>query len=125
MGIGEAAFGLPNLPETLSPILATVPMQMLTYQMAALKGLNPDTFRRDDPRNAAAFGLAQPWRGALVSWRGESPGGAGGRRPAGERGEDVFGAIRGDGRRDGVEVIGGDAVEADGGDVGSRSEEVD
>jgi glucosamine 6-phosphate synthetase-like amidotransferase/phosphosugar isomerase protein len=50
---------LPDLPETLSPILATVQMQMLAYQMAALKGLNPDTFRRDDPRNAAAFGLVK------------------------------------------------------------------
>jgi glucosamine--fructose-6-phosphate aminotransferase (isomerizing) len=45
------------LPEVLSPLLAVVPMQVLAYQMAALKGLNPDTFRRDDPRYAAAFGL--------------------------------------------------------------------
>ncbi|CAA9573402.1 MAG: hypothetical protein AVDCRST_MAG19-3046 [uncultured Thermomicrobiales bacterium] len=50
-------FALPALPEALSPLTAVVPMQMLAYRMAALKGINPDTFRRDDPRYAAAFGL--------------------------------------------------------------------
>ena len=50
-------FALPALPETLSPLAAVVPMQLLAYQMAALQGINPDTFRRDDPRYAAAFGL--------------------------------------------------------------------
>lgn len=42
-------FALPQIPEILSPILATVPMQILAYQMAARKGVHPDTFRRDDP----------------------------------------------------------------------------
>ncbi len=41
-------FALPEFPEILSPLLATVPMQMLAYEMAAAKGINPDTFRRDD-----------------------------------------------------------------------------
>lgn len=41
-------FSLPDFPEILSPLLAVVPMQMLAYEMAALKGINPDTFRRDD-----------------------------------------------------------------------------
>lgn len=50
-------FALPELPELLSPLLAVVPMQILAYQMAALKRLNPDTFRRDDPRYQAAFAL--------------------------------------------------------------------
>lgn len=50
-------FGLPPLPELLSPLIAVVPMQLLAYEMAVLKGLNPDTFRRDDPTYAAAFGL--------------------------------------------------------------------
>jgi len=50
-------FALPELPEALSPLLAVVPMQLLAYQMAALKGVHPDTFRRDDPRYRAAFGL--------------------------------------------------------------------
>jgi glucosamine--fructose-6-phosphate aminotransferase (isomerizing) len=57
-GVADATtFSLPELPEMLSPLLAVVPMQILAYQMAALKGTHPDTFRRDDPRYAAAFGL--------------------------------------------------------------------
>ena len=50
-------FALPELPEMLSPLLAVVPMQMLAYTMAALRGTHPDTFRRDDPRYKEAFGL--------------------------------------------------------------------
>lgn len=49
-------FRLPEIPELLSPLLAVVPMQLLAYQMAVLKGVHPDLFRRDDPRYAAAFG---------------------------------------------------------------------
>lgn len=49
-------FALPELPEILSPLLAVVPMQLLAYQMAAIKGINPDTFRRDNPTYAAALG---------------------------------------------------------------------
>ena len=49
--------GVKDLPEALSPLLTVVPMQLLAYHMAADKGINPDTFRRDDPRYAAAFGL--------------------------------------------------------------------
>ena len=41
----------------ISPLLTVVPMQMLAYQMAVVKGVNPDTFRRDNPTYAAAFGL--------------------------------------------------------------------
>jgi glucosamine--fructose-6-phosphate aminotransferase (isomerizing) len=50
-------FELPTIPELVSPLLAVVPMQILAYQMAALKGINPDTFRRDDPVYKDAFGL--------------------------------------------------------------------
>ena len=50
-------FALPAVPELISPLLAVVPMQILAYQMAALKGINPDTFRRDDPVYTDAFGL--------------------------------------------------------------------
>jgi glucosamine--fructose-6-phosphate aminotransferase (isomerizing) len=50
-------FALPELPEVVSPLLAVVPMQMLAYQMAVEKGINPDTFRRDDPVYQHAFGL--------------------------------------------------------------------
>jgi glutamine---fructose-6-phosphate transaminase (isomerizing) len=50
-------FALPEMTEMLSPLLSVVPMQILAYQMAVEKGLNPDTFRRDHPTYAAAFGL--------------------------------------------------------------------
>jgi glucosamine--fructose-6-phosphate aminotransferase (isomerizing) len=50
-------FALPMLPELLSPLLTVVPVQMLAYEMAAVRGINPDLFRRDDPRYASALGL--------------------------------------------------------------------
>lgn len=50
-------FTLPETPEMISPLLAVVPMQILAYQMAVEKGLNPDTFRRDNPVYKDAFGL--------------------------------------------------------------------
>ncbi len=50
-------FTLPELPEMLSPLLTVVPMQMLAYTMAALRGTHPDTFRRNDHRYKEAFGL--------------------------------------------------------------------
>jgi glucosamine--fructose-6-phosphate aminotransferase (isomerizing) len=50
-------FALSEVPEIISPLLAVVPMQILAYQMAAEKGINPDTFRRDDEVYKAAFAL--------------------------------------------------------------------
>ena len=50
-------FTLPELPEMISPLLAVVPMQMVAYTMAALRGTHPDMFRRNDPRYKEAFGL--------------------------------------------------------------------
>src|SRR5919199_1781864 len=50
-------FGLPTVPELLSPLLTVVPIQMLAYEMAVARGINPDLFRRDDPRYASALGL--------------------------------------------------------------------
>ncbi|HET8626652.1 MAG TPA: SIS domain-containing protein [Thermomicrobiales bacterium] len=52
-------FALPELPEVLSPLLTVVPVQLLAYYLAIAKGTNPDTFRRDDPRYAAAFGTVR------------------------------------------------------------------
>jgi glucosamine--fructose-6-phosphate aminotransferase (isomerizing) len=49
-------FAIPVMPEMLSPLLTVVPMQMLAYQMAVLKEINPDTFRRDNETYKAAFG---------------------------------------------------------------------
>jgi len=48
-------FPLAETPELLSPLLTVVPVQLLAYYLALAKGTNPDTFRRDDPRYAAAF----------------------------------------------------------------------
>jgi glucosamine--fructose-6-phosphate aminotransferase (isomerizing) len=54
---GATVFPLPELPEMLSPLLAVVPMQMLAYSLATLRGTNPDTFRRDNVQYKEAFGL--------------------------------------------------------------------
>ena len=43
----------------MSPLLTVVPVQLLAYQMAVVRGINPDLFRRDDPRYAAALGLVK------------------------------------------------------------------
>jgi glutamine---fructose-6-phosphate transaminase (isomerizing) len=57
-GLAHATlFGLPTLPELLSPLLTVVPIQILAYEMAVVRGINPDLFRRDDPRYANALGL--------------------------------------------------------------------
>lgn len=57
---GAAVFGVPGLaelPEVLTPLLTVVPLQILAYQMAAEQGINPDTFRRDNPVYKDAIGL--------------------------------------------------------------------
>lgn len=56
-GLSVPIFSLPETVEVISPILAVVPMQILSYQMAVQKGLNPDTFRRDNPVYKDAIGL--------------------------------------------------------------------
>ncbi len=55
-GVDEApSFSLPPLPEVVSPLLAVVPMQLLACFLAVARGVNADSFRRDDPRYEAAF----------------------------------------------------------------------
>ena len=54
-GVEATVFDLPTVPEPLSPLLAVVPAQLLAARLAALKGTNPDSFRRDDPIYKAAF----------------------------------------------------------------------
>jgi glucosamine--fructose-6-phosphate aminotransferase (isomerizing) len=51
-------FSLPETDELISPLLAVVPYQILAYQIAAERGINPDTFRRDNPRYLDAFALS-------------------------------------------------------------------
>lgn len=50
-------FEVPQTIEDLSPLLTVIPMQIFAYHMAVVKGVNPDTFRRDQPRYTEAFGL--------------------------------------------------------------------
>jgi glucosamine--fructose-6-phosphate aminotransferase (isomerizing) len=50
-------FPLAPITELLSPLLAVVPVQLLAYHMATIKGINPDVFRRDEQRYADALGL--------------------------------------------------------------------
>jgi len=50
-------FALPTVPELLSPLLTVVPVQILAYHMAVVRGINPDMFRRDDRHYAEALGL--------------------------------------------------------------------
>jgi glutamine---fructose-6-phosphate transaminase (isomerizing) len=54
-GLETDHFALPEVPEMISPLLAVVPMQLLASRMSAIKGTNPDNFRRDDPVYAHAF----------------------------------------------------------------------
>lgn len=54
-GSSEVSFVTPHAEETLSPILTTVPMQLLAWHLATLQGLDPDTFRTQEPRFGAAI----------------------------------------------------------------------
>lgn len=46
---------LPAVPEAISPIIATVPLQWLALECALSRGTDPDVFRRDDPHFLAAY----------------------------------------------------------------------
>jgi glucosamine--fructose-6-phosphate aminotransferase (isomerizing) len=41
-----AVFDVPDVPEMLSPLITLIPMQMLAYQVALIRQMNPDTFDR-------------------------------------------------------------------------------
>ena len=56
-GVAAQVFALPEVAEVISPLLAVVPVQMLAYEMAVVRGINADRFRRDEPRYADALGL--------------------------------------------------------------------
>jgi glutamine---fructose-6-phosphate transaminase (isomerizing) len=53
--VGSLIFRLEAVPETLSPLLTVIPMQMLAFEMAAMRGTNPDEFRWDDPIYKTAY----------------------------------------------------------------------
>ena len=57
--LATETIALPPVPELLSPILAVVPLQLLTYHLALRRGSNPDTMRADEPAHGRArAGLA-------------------------------------------------------------------
>jgi len=43
---------IPAVPEPLAPLTCLVPLQLLSYHFALIRGTNPDVFRMDDPRFA-------------------------------------------------------------------------
>jgi len=48
------------VPELLSPILAVVPLQLLTYHLAVESGANPDTMRTHEPTHARGLEAFSP-----------------------------------------------------------------
>jgi glucosamine--fructose-6-phosphate aminotransferase (isomerizing) len=48
-----------RLPEVLAPIANVIPLQWIAYLAAMRRGVDPDTFRRDDPPYAHALGAIQ------------------------------------------------------------------
>jgi glucosamine--fructose-6-phosphate aminotransferase (isomerizing) len=59
IGSDAPAFTVPATVEALSPILTTVPMQLLAWRMATLKAIDPDLFRTNEPAfKAAVSGIA-------------------------------------------------------------------
>ncbi len=51
-------FSLPRTDELVSPLLAVVPLQLLAYQIAVHRAVNPDVFRRDNPVYARALAFS-------------------------------------------------------------------
>ena len=45
----------PALPEVLAPLVNVVPLQWMAYQLANSLGVDADTFRKNEPRHAAAY----------------------------------------------------------------------
>lgn len=54
-GLATETIALPPVPELLSPILAVVPLQLLTYHLALHRGVNPDIMRSDQPAHGRAL----------------------------------------------------------------------
>jgi glucosamine 6-phosphate synthetase-like amidotransferase/phosphosugar isomerase protein len=46
---------LPQVPEFLTPVVHLAPLHLFTYWLALEMGRTPDTFRRHEPRHAAAL----------------------------------------------------------------------
>jgi glucosamine--fructose-6-phosphate aminotransferase (isomerizing) len=52
--LAAETIALPAVAELLSPIVAVVPLQLLTYHLAVKAGVNPDTMRAEQPAYARA-----------------------------------------------------------------------
>ncbi|MBI1802651.1 MAG: SIS domain-containing protein [Chloroflexi bacterium] len=50
----DHSVALPAVGEALSPLVHVVPLQLLSYHLALVKGANPDSFHRDDARHESA-----------------------------------------------------------------------
>ncbi len=46
---------VPAVPEPFTALTCLLPLQLLSYHLALLRGTNPDSFRLEDPRFASAF----------------------------------------------------------------------
>jgi glucosamine--fructose-6-phosphate aminotransferase (isomerizing) len=53
--LAAETIALPDVAEILSPIVAVVPLQLLTYHLAVKAGANPDTIRAEQ----ASYGRAR------------------------------------------------------------------
>jgi glucosamine--fructose-6-phosphate aminotransferase (isomerizing) len=58
--LAAETIALPDVPETVSPILAVVPLQLFTYHLAVARGVNPDTMRTDEAPYARARAALAP-----------------------------------------------------------------
>jgi glutamine---fructose-6-phosphate transaminase (isomerizing) len=56
--LAAETIALPSVPELLSPIVAVVPLQLLTYHLAVKAGANPDTMRAEQPAYGRARAVA-------------------------------------------------------------------
>jgi glutamine---fructose-6-phosphate transaminase (isomerizing) len=56
--LAAETIALPAVAELLSPIVAIVPLQLLTYHLAVKAGANPDTMRSEQPAYARARAAA-------------------------------------------------------------------
>ena len=52
--LATETIAIPPVPELLSPILTVVPLQLFTYHLALVRGVNPDTMRGDQPAHGRA-----------------------------------------------------------------------
>lgn len=58
--LATETIALPPVPELLSPIVAVVPLQLLTYHLAVKAGADPDTMRAEQPGHARARSILAP-----------------------------------------------------------------